>query len=59
MYQYEILLKDGSTIEAECKWLDITTIHNLLIDHQPFITVGCLVLAKDSIAMIKKIEKEN
>ena len=57
MYKYAILLKDGAVVEAECKWLDLSTIYNILSDHQPFIQIGDMVFAKDSIAMIKKIEK--
>lgn len=57
MYKYAILLKDGAVLEVENKWIDIATIHNILVDHQPFFQLGNYVFAKDAIAMIKKIEK--
>lgn len=62
MNRFKLLLKDGTVVEVESKWLDITTIHSTLVDHQPFIQIGGTVFAKDAIAMIKKIEvteKEN
>ena len=62
MTKYEILLKDGTVVEAESQWLTLTTIESLLDDHQPFIHIGDMVFAKDAIAMIKKVEtaeKEN
>ena len=58
MHKYVILLKDGAVIEAETKWLDLSTILSILSDHQPFIQIGEIVFAKDAIAMIKKIETE-
>lgn len=57
MNRYRILLKDGTIAEAESKWIDISTICNILVDHQPFIQIGDTVFAKDSIAMIGQIEK--
>ena len=63
MYKYKVLLKNGESVEADCKWLDSHSIHNILCDHQPFIQIGETVFAKDSIAMIQYItgttEKEN
>jgi len=62
MNKYVILLKDGAVIEAETKWLDLSTVLSILSDHQPFIQLGNSVFAKDAIAMIKKLEtteKEN
>ena len=63
MYKYKVLLKNGEAVEADCKWLDSLSIHNILCDHQPFIQIGETVFAKDSIAMIQNIteteEKEN
>ena len=58
MNRFKILLKDGTVAEVESKWLDISSIHNSLCDPLPFIFIGKAVIAKDSIAMIQKIEEE-
>ena len=58
MNRFKILLKDGTIAEAESKWLDISSIHNSLCDPLPFIYIGKTVVAKESIAMIQKIEEE-
>ena len=58
MTKYEILLKDGTIVEAESKWLTITTIESLLDDHKPFIQIGDTAVAKDAIAVITKIGEE-
>ena len=62
MNRFKILLKDGTVAEVESKWLDASSIHHSLCDPLPFIHVGNKVFAKDSIAMIEKVEtaeKEN
>ena len=58
MNKFKILLKDGTVAVAESKWLDISSIHNSLCDPLPFIYIGKTIFAKDSIAMIEKIETE-
>ena len=58
MNRYKVLLKDGTVSVVESKWLDITSIHISLCDPLPFIYIGTTVFAKDSIAMIQKIEEE-
>lgn len=62
MNKYRVLLKCGMVFEAESKWLDTGSIHHELCDREPFIKIGETVFAKDTIAMIEKIEeteKEN
>ena len=56
MNRYEVWFKNDTYTVIESKWMDITTIHSMLCDHQPFIQIGNKILAKDFIEYIKKIE---
>ncbi len=57
MNEFRVFLKNGMRIHAESKYIDIMTIHSMLNEHQPFMQIGDKVFAKDTIAMIEKIEK--
>lgn len=58
MNRFKILLKDGTVATVESKWLDMSCIHSSLCDPLPFIYIGNMVFAKDSIAMMQKFEEE-
>ena len=58
MFHYKVILKNGMFGLFESKWLDIGTVNSMLIDHQPFVQLGDMIFAKNSIAMIEKIEVE-
>ena len=57
-YTYKVTLKNCEVAFAEQEFLDVYTIKSTLNEHQPFFTIGVNVFAKDSIAMIQKIEEE-
>ena len=57
MNRYRVTLKSGTVYEAENRWLDTGTIHHELCNREPFIQIGDTVIAKDTIAVIQKIEE--
>ena len=57
-HKYKVTLKNGKVAFVEQEFLDVYTIKSTLNEHQPFVTIGNTVFAKDSIAMIQKIEEE-
>ena len=56
MFHYKVILKNGMVGRFGTKWLEPSTVHSMLIDHQPFVQLGDMIFAKNSIAMIEKIE---
>ena len=57
MNEFRVFLKNGMRIHTESKYIDIMTIHSMLNDREMFIQISDKVFAKDTIAMIEKIEK--
>lgn len=57
-HKYKVTLKNGEVAFAEQEFLDVYTLKSTLNEHQPFVTIGGIVFAKDAIAMIQKIEDE-
>jgi hypothetical protein len=58
MKKYKITMKDGTAFVVESKWIELYTIITDLINPQPFYEIGCVIIAKDAIAFIEKIEEE-
>lgn len=57
-HKYKVTLKNGVVAFAEQEFLDLYTIKSTLNEHQPFVTIGSNVFAKEAIAMIQKVEEE-
>ena len=57
-HKYKVTLKNGEVAFVEQEYLDAYSLKSSLNEHQPFVTIGCNVFAKDAIAMIQKIEVE-
>ena len=57
-YKYKVTLKNGEVAFAEQEFLDVYSLKSAMNEHQPFITIGRNVFAKDAIAMIQKVEEE-
>ena len=55
MFRYKVILKNGIVADAESKYLTIGTIQSLLNEHQPYITIGDMLFAKDEIVMIEQL----
>ena len=55
MYRFKVILKGGIVLEAESKYLSLGTIQNMLNEHQPYITIGDMVFAKNEILMIEQL----
>lgn len=58
MRKYKITMKNGTALVVESKWVELYTILTDLNNHQPFIEIGCVLIAKDAIASIEKLEEE-
>ena len=55
MFRFKVILKNGIVADAESKYLSIGTIQGLLNEHQPYITIGDMLFAKDEIVMIEQL----
>lgn len=55
MYRYKVILKGGIAVDAESKYLSLGSIQNMLNEHQPYITIGDMVFAKNEIVMIEQL----
>ena len=56
MHKYKVILKNGIVVDAECKYLNVSTIQSLLNEYPPFISIGEKVFAKSEITMIEQTE---
>ena len=56
MHKYKVVLKNGMVVDAECKYLNVLTIHSLLNEYPPFVIIGEKVFAKSEIVMIEQTE---
>lgn len=56
MYCFKFVMKNGTEVIAKSKWIDLSTCHSMLNDHQTFIQIADMVFAKDSISYIQKID---
>ena len=55
MYSFKFVMKDGTVVIAKSKFIDLSTVHSMLNDHQPFIQIADTVFAKDAISYIQKL----
>ena len=55
MHCFKFVMKNGTEVAVASKWLDLTTIHSMLNDCNPFIQIADTVFAKDDISYIQKI----
>ena len=56
MYTYKVILKDGTSEDAECDWTGLLAVESMLDDSKHFIRIGSKFFAKNFIAEICKIE---
>ena len=55
MYRYKITFKNGTEVEVESKFLSLSTLEGILNEHQPYISIGDRVLAREEVLLVEQL----